>query len=953
MWRQKDRIRLALVSWEWFTLASELYGATSRINVSNKHPLSEVRSHMLSRYCLLKHINAISATTSAGNIINGDRELARNNTQNAPFHRMAYAHLETLEIHLKSTPSHIFRCFQEIVSNLSPKGLLHFTFTSSDESLTVNEVLYNVSPITPALASLSIYSRAVDLDILADFILNRAATLTVLTLFLLKEESLQILFFNEILASSVLARNLTSIKLHTVPNDFPWHLLNSFEALKRIDIKISTGVTLQQAFLDFFRDNDTVTDYCNAFLQLNESMLPLLSTKNRLTKLSVLVDNVRFGLGSNITFSHKLTTLFVDFATLRHYAMAENLLLNLHDHPTITRLSLYTYPGDINHISYLIRSSHSLQHLTFLMAPCSSVSEHDTGVQQELYIFYQVLATNHHLCQLAFNNTHSDTQIRLLEFALIQNKQLQKVTVNYANNTPKHHPDITPIYKTKVIPLHSGDFSGTSNNNADFGHPLMVVVVGASGDLAKKKTYPALFGLFCRDLLPHETRIYGYARSHIELEEFKKKIASHLKGDEEKKKMFLELCKYHNGAYDTKESYDKFDQLLCQEEKTFKDTHINRLFYMAIPPSIFLDVAKGIKDSLISKTGWSRVIVEKPFGKDLTSSRHLISELKKLYLEKDLFRIDHYLGKEMVQNLMVLRFANAVFEPLWSKAHIASISITFKEDIGTEGRGGYFDQFGIIRDVMQNHLLQVLSLVAMEPPVSMHADDITNEKVKLLRCIQPIKLDELVLGQFVGDKNGKNPGYLDDEGVPKDSKTPTYAAAIFHVNNPRWRGMPFILKCGKALDQRKTEIRIQFKRPENFLFKDEDISRNELVMRIQPGEAVYMKLLTKKPGLNNTIEQTELDLSYRSRFENLDLPDAYERLILDSIKGDHNLFVRDDELDVAWQIFTPLLEAIEKDNLTPDKYEFGSRGPQAADELLKRAGYIRSTGYKWPGHSKI
>eukprot|EP01132_Coremiostelium_polycephalum_P001130 gene1130-1435_t len=436
--------------------------------------------------------------------------------------------------------------------------------------------------------------------------------------------------------------------------------------------------------------------------------------------------------------------------------------------------------------------------------------------------------------------------------------------------------------------------------------PLSVIVIGASGDLAKKKTYPALYGLYLRNLLPKETVIFGYAH----------------------------LCLYHSGKYDSKESFDEFNQVLLKREKTQTQ---NRLFYMAIPPNIFVDVAKGIKESLVAKNGWSRVIVEKPFGRDLMTSRHLVSELRKLFLEKDLYRIDHYLGKEMVQNLMVLRFANAVFEPLWSKSHISSITITFKEDIGTEGRGGYFDKFGILRDVMQNHLIQVLSLVAMEPPVSLSAEDITNEKVKLLRCIEPIRLDELVLGQYVGSKDGKHEGYLDDAGVPKDSKTPTFASAIFHVNNPRWRGMPFILKCGKALDQRKTEIRIQFKRPENYLFKDEDISRNELVMRIQPGEA--------------ELEQTELDLSYRNRFENLDLPDAYERLILDSIKGDHSLFVRDDELDIAWQIFTPILEQIESLGAIPEPYEFGSRGPASADELAKKFGFLRSEGYKWPGTS--
>jgi glucose-6-phosphate 1-dehydrogenase len=361
-----------------------------------------------------------------------------------------------------------------------------------------------------------------------------------------------------------------------------------------------------------------------------------------------------------------------------------------------------------------------------------------------------------------------------------------------------------------------------------------------------------------------------------------------------------------------------------------------------------VDVGKGIQPAAMSKTGWNRVIVEKPFGKDSDSSAELGKQLAALFDEDQIYRIDHYLGKEMVQNLMVLRFANTVFEPIWNREHIANVQITFKEDFGTQGRGGYFDSFGIIRDVMQNHLLQILSLVAMEPPVSMSAEDVRDEKVKLLRAIFPIAPEDMITGQYGADPKGKEPGYLEDKTVPKDSVTPTFACAVLHINNQRWKGVPFILKCGKALNERKAEIRIQFQRPKVESFKD--ISPNELVMRVQPDEAVYMKMSTKKPGLTGGIIHTELDLSYKRRFkeEAKNLPDAYERLIWDVVRGDHNLFVRADELVAAWKIFTPILHHIEKNKgLKPEIYQFGSRGPASADNLIGKYGYERTTGYRW------
>lgn len=262
------------------------------------------------------------------------------------------------------------------------------------------------------------------------------------------------------------------------------------------------------------------------------------------------------------------------------------------------------------------------------------------------------------------------------------------------------------------------------------------------------------------------------------------------------------------------------------------------------------------------------MIIEKPFGRDLTTSNELSTHLAKLFTEDELYRIDHYLGKEMVQNLIVLRFGNRIFSRIWNRDSIQSVVISFKEPFGTEGRGGYFDEFGIIRDVMQNHLLQILSLIAMETPISKDADEIRNEKVKVLRSIPEVELADTVLGQYVGDENGEGEaklGYLDDKTVPANSTTATFATCMLKIKNERWDGVPFILRCGKALNERKAEIRIQFKEVPGAIF-DTPCARNELVIRVQPGEAVYMKIMTKRPGINFTPEETELDLTYKHRY---------------------------------------------------------------------------------------
>lgn len=508
--------------------------------------------------------------------------------------------------------------------------------------------------------------------------------------------------------------------------------------------------------------------------------------------------------------------------------------------------------------------------------------------------------------------------------------------------------------KERVIDTHAASndsndekFEGKNAENKS----LAIIVVGASGDLAKKKTFPALFSLYCHGLLPQDVIIAGFSRSNLSDEKFKERISSCFKdGFDEQKDAFLEQCFYFPGQYNSASSFKDFDEVILEKEVA-KDGSGggNRIFYMAIPPNLFVAVGKSVQ-SCMSKTGYNRVIVEKPFGRDSETSAQLGRDLALLFKESQIFRIDHYLGKEMVQNLMVLRFANAVFEPLWNRQHIQCVMITFKEPFGTKGRGGYFDKFGIIRDVMQNHLLQMLSLIGMEPPVTMSAEDVRDEKVKLLRCISPLLLSNLVLGQYGDDPNGKEPSYLGNDDVPDDSVTPTFAAAVLYINNYRWKGVPFILKCGKALDQKKAEVRIQFKKPPAELFSD--LSPNELVLRVQPDEAVYLKMSMKKPGLKGGIAHSELDLSYSDRFgsgeeKKMDLPEAYERLIYDVVRGDHNLFVRSDELVAAWKIFTPVLHQIEEQKPKPVTYTYGSRGPTEADSLVAKAGYERTTGYTW------
>ncbi len=363
----------------------------------------------------------------------------------------------------------------------------------------------------------------------------------------------------------------------------------------------------------------------------------------------------------------------------------------------------------------------------------------------------------------------------------------------------------------------------------------------------------------------------------------------------------------------------------------------NRLFYMAVPPQVFQDVAQAIGGAgLVHCQGpqWSRVIVEKPFGMDRASSDRLVRELRTIFAEEQTYRIDHYLGKEVIQNLLILRFANAVFEPLLSRKHITRVEVVWHEHIGIEGRGGYFDRYGIIRDVMQNHLLQILALTAMERPAKLDdAGAIRAAKVNLLRAVAPVRANALRLGQYCGNRAAgrHHPGYLEEAHVAPGSRTPTFAAVKLRVRNARWRGVPFYLEAGKAMHDNLTEIRIHFRPPPAgaLHFQRQPLAENALIIRVQPDEGIYLRVNNKVPGLDLELAPTLLDLRYAEAFPSHPIPSAYECLLWEALEGDRSLFISEAELAAAWDIFTPALHALDRRRQRPAPYVFGSAGPDA------------------------
>lgn len=482
---------------------------------------------------------------------------------------------------------------------------------------------------------------------------------------------------------------------------------------------------------------------------------------------------------------------------------------------------------------------------------------------------------------------------------------------------------------------------------------LSIVVVGASGDLARRKIYPALFSLYCQGYLPVDFNVFGFSRTPFDDPQFRAHIAENLacryapaQGCKGFADEFLARCHYIAGSYGARES---FLDLYAAMKRIETGPAVNRVFYLAVPSAVFVETARAIGGAGLSgcgeRTGWPRVVMEKPFGFDRGSSDLLSEELAKVFPEEQTYRIDHYLGKEVIQNLMVLRFANAVFEPLWSRQFIERVDILWKEKIGVGGRGGYFDSYGIIRDVVQNHLIQILALIAMERPPDVQAVSVREQKARVLRDIGPLALNNLVMGQYgAGSVDGvRRPAYRDEESVRKDSVTPTYAACVLNVDNDRWRGVPFVISAGKGTDEAMSEVRLRFRALGSNIFCKAGTCppANEFVIRIQPDEALFLKIMNKEPGLDVKLAETELNLKYKSTFAG-HIPEAYECLLLDVLRGDRSLFISQEELAAAWDIFTPVLHEIESARVEPEIYAFGSAGPACATRFARcRQGCVK------------
>lgn len=485
--------------------------------------------------------------------------------------------------------------------------------------------------------------------------------------------------------------------------------------------------------------------------------------------------------------------------------------------------------------------------------------------------------------------------------------------------------------------------------------PLACVIIGASGDLAARKLMPAFFALYARGLLPPETRFYGFARSALTDADFRQRLAARLVCDElpgsvcdPRRQEFLERCGYEAGAYDDAAALGRLRRRMAADAGAAFHT----LYYMAVPPSLFAPVGAALRQTGALRAGgagepWTRVVVEKPFGSDRRTSDELTAALRRVFSEEQTYRIDHYLGKEAIQNLLVLRFANTVFEPLWNRRFIRHVHVAWSEDLSLAGRAGYFDSYGIVRDVMQNHLTQMLALLAMECPRAVGAGGVGDAKARLLRQVTPLTRDRVALGQYTaGAAHGKRfVGYREEPGVPPDSRTATYAAAVVEVANPRWRGVPFLLSAGKGMACRRTEIRIHFRPPAQTLFRaalaagGEDgaaLGDNELAIRVQPDEQIVLAIVGKAPGLGFRLDRQRLDLIYGEAYAGARVGDAYETLLLDALRGDRSLFIRADELAAAWDIFTPLLHELDAGATPPEPYTFGSCGPASRLALARR-----------------
>jgi len=481
--------------------------------------------------------------------------------------------------------------------------------------------------------------------------------------------------------------------------------------------------------------------------------------------------------------------------------------------------------------------------------------------------------------------------------------------------------------------------------------PCGVIIFGASGDLSFRKLIPSLYRLYCRGLLPETFYVLGCARTKMTDDEFRDKVKESLKSSNINKitcEKFISSYHYLSGNYDDINTYTALSEKIKNLNDQFSTTG-NQIFYLSTPPSIYqVIIEKLSKSELFNESGdkepWTRIIVEKPFGYDLKSALKLDKSFHKYLKENQIYRIDHYLGKETVQNILIFRFANSIFEPIWNRNYIDHVQITVAESIGVGHRAGYFDKSGLLRDMFQNHMIQMLSLVAMEPPISFHADHVRDQKAKLLESIVPFKKKNLensvVRAQYTkGNAAGESlNGYTDEPNVPAESSTETYTAMKIMIDNWRWQGVPFYVRSGKRLPVKSSEIAVVFKKIPHSIFtpiKPDEFSQNALVFNVQPEEGIELTIQAKHPGPKLCMSALTMDFKWQEIF-GTEPPEAYERLLLDCMLGDQTLFIRHDNMKLSWSLFTPVLDkwADNKDDL--DFYEAGSQGPPKADQLLKQ-----------------
>ena len=485
--------------------------------------------------------------------------------------------------------------------------------------------------------------------------------------------------------------------------------------------------------------------------------------------------------------------------------------------------------------------------------------------------------------------------------------------------------------------------------------PTVLVIFGASGDLTARKLIPAIYNLAVDNLLPNEFHIIGFGRKAVSNEEFcysmelaiKEYSRRHIQ--EEIWDRIKNCMSYNSSEYNSLKGFQQLSRKIEGIEKKL-GRKVQRMFYISTPPTIFDDIvhclgnsglAQVNKGSLLS----SKVIIEKPFGRDLKSAKDLNQSINKFFQESQVFRIDHYLGKETVQDLLVQRFANAIFEPIWNREYIECVQITVAEKIGVGTRGGYYDGSGALRDMIQNHTMQLVALTAMEAPLSLDPESIRDEKVKVIRSIQPLNLDnnksdairaQYQQGMIDGEKVN---AYNEEAGIPESSTTETYAALRLSINNWRWKGVPFYIRSGKRMARRTSEIAIRFKQPPGILFSEDsryNLSDNTLVIHIQPNEGITLVMNSKIPGLETRMQPVKMHFRYATTFGS-NTPEAYERLILDAMIGDSTLFIRGDETEASWKLISPVLDHWNHlGGKGLESYASGSWGPQSSDDLLSR-----------------